>query len=43
MPFVRGLLLLLSLLEPVAFLEAEGLDLDDVDRVGTGLSFVLEL
>lgn len=32
-----------SFAEPEAFLDAEAFDLDDVDRVGTGLSFALEL
>lgn len=43
MPFGCDLLPLPSFPEVVAFLEAAALDLDDVDRVGTGLSFALEL
>lgn len=42
-PFVCGLLPLLSFPEPVDFFEAAAFDLDDVERVGTGLSFALEL
>lgn len=42
-PFVCGLLPLSSLPAPADFLEDEALDLDEVDRVGTGLSLALEL
>ena len=43
-PFDGGLLPVLSLPEFEAFLEAAAaLDLDDVERVGTGLSFAFEL